>query len=353
VASILLSPYSLSPSLELQNRLVMAPMTRCFAINHEPNEQMRRYYGIRGNLGLIISEATMIDIDVSGYPNTPGIFSKSQIDGWKLVCQNVHQKGGKFFLQLWHAGMMSHPIYRRGKLPISASNIIPKKEIVPRTNGALHYIVPKPMDWQDFQETTQAFITAALNAIEAGCDGIELHAANGYLLDSFLHYYSNNRTDNYGGNPENMSRFLLEVVDVLIEAIGPEKIGVRLSPVPIPSMNNIEEDVRDYEVFAVLLRQLNIRKISYVHVSSDNDLNDIGQLGMPVSHFIKKHFKGTVIGCGSYTLETGLKAIEDNHFELLAFGRLLIANPNLIEIIQNSSRLFVQPFQKCMLNALN
>jgi N-ethylmaleimide reductase len=349
---ILLQSYSLTPSLRLQNRLVMAPMTRCFAPNHNPTEKMAEYYGRRGSLGLIISEATMIDLDASGYPDTPGIFSKAQISGWQKVCDQVHQKGGRFFLQLWHAGMMSHPIYRRGKLPLSASDIVPKKQIIPRTEGVLQYPIPKAMDQQDIEEIISQFLNSALNALKAGCDGIELHAANGYLLDSFLHYYSNRRQDHYGGNPENMSRFLLEIVDVMINEIGREKIGIRLSPVPIPSMGNMEEDIRDQEVFAFLLSQLRKRGIAYIHTSSDDDTNDIGQLGMPVSVFLKKHFGEKIIGCGSYTLETGLKAISENQFDLLAFGRLLLANPYLIKMMQNSSNPRIEPFDGSMLQTL-
>lgn len=348
----LLQSYSLTPSLRLQNRLVMAPMTRCFAPNHNPTEQMAEYYGRRGNLGLVISEATMIDLDASGYPDTPGIFSKAQVLGWQRVCDQVHQKEGKFFLQLWHAGMMSHPTYRRGTLPLSASDIIPKKQIIPRTQGTLRYPIPKAMDRQDIEEIISQFLTAALNAMKAGCDGIELHAANGYLLDSFLHYYSNKRQDHYGGNPENMSRLLLEIVDLMIHEIGAEKIGVRVSPVPIPSMENMEEDIRDQEVFIFLLSQLRKRGIAYIHTSSDDDVNDIGQLGMPVSLFLKKHFKGKVIGCGSYTLATGLKALKENQFDVLAFGRLLIANPYLIKMLQHSSNPKIELFNGSMLQTL-
>lgn len=353
ISSILLQPFRLTSSVTLQNRLVMAPMTRCFAPNHEPTEIMAEYYGKRGDFGLIISEATMIDQDASGYPNTPGIFSKSQILGWKRVSDAVHQQGAKFFLQLWHAGMMSHQVYRNGKQPISASDVIPKKNVIPRTNGALKYGAPKPMDRQDMQEIKDAFFRAALNAIEAGCDGIELHAANGYLLDAFLHYYSNKREDEYGGSPENMSRFLLEILDELIKVIGSERIGVRLSPVPVPSMHNMEEDARDREVFIYLLSQLKQRGIGYVHASSDHDVNDSGQLGMPVSHFLKMHFGGNVIGCGSYSLEAGVKAIEMRQFELIAFGRLSIANPNLIEILKNQQEAIIKPFNSSMLSILN
>lgn len=198
---ILSQPFKLNSLLNLQNRFVMAPMTRCFAPNHEPTKSMAKYYGKRGDFGLIVSEATMINEDASGYPNTPGIFSESQILSWKRVCKKVHKKGCKFFLQLWHAGMMSHPIYRNGKQPISVSDVIQHKGVIPRTNGELIYQAPKPMDRQDMNEIKESFLKAALNAIRAGCDGIELHAANGYLLDSFLHYYTNKRVDEYVGNP--------------------------------------------------------------------------------------------------------------------------------------------------------
>ena len=349
---MLLQPFSLNPLIQLQNRLVMAPMTRCFAPNHIPTEQMAEYYGKRGKLGLIISEATMIDPDASGYPDTPGVFSKEQISGWRRVSDTIHQKGGKFFLQLWHAGIMSHPIYRRGKLPIAASDIVPKKEIIPRTGGNLKYSVPKAMDRQDREEISHFFLTAALNAQEAGCEGVELHAANGYLLDSFLHYFSNKRSDEYGGNPENMSRFLLEVVDLLIQHMGPHRVGLRLSPVPIPSMENMEGDPRDQEVFIYLLSQLTKRAVAYVHVSSDDDVQESGHLGTPVSTFLKSYFGGPVIGCGSYTLETGAQALQEGHFDLLAFGRLLIANSNLVEMLHTSSTPSLRPFHGSMLQTL-
>jgi N-ethylmaleimide reductase len=350
--SILLQPLRLNSSLFLKNRFVMAPMTRCFADNHEPTECMAEYYSRRSGFGLIISEATMINEDASGYPNTPGIFSESQILGWKLVCDKVHQMGSKFFLQLWHAGMMSHFIYRNGKQPISASDVIQNDGIIPRTNGSLKYQAPKPMDREDMKEIKEAFLKAALNAIKAGCDGIELHAANGYLLDSFLHYYSNKRIDEYGKNPENMCRFLLEIIDEIILALGSERIGIRLSPVPVSGMNNMKEDVRDYEVFIYLLSQLKKRNIAYVHVSSDEDIKECGHLGMPVSQFLKKHFEGNVIGCGSYSVVTGAKAVGEKRFELIAFGRLAIANANLVELVQNQRESAIISFETEMLKEL-
>jgi N-ethylmaleimide reductase len=350
---VLLQPFVLNSSLIIKNRFVMAPMTRCFADNHEPTDDMVDYYGKRSGFGLIISEATMISKDASGYPNTPGIFSESQISRWKLVCEKVHQNGSKFFLQLWHAGMMSHAIYRKGKQPISASEVIQNEGFIPRTNQSLTYQAPKPMDKQDMKEIKESFRQSALNAIKAGCDGIELHAANGYLLDSFLHFFSNKRIDEYGGNPENMSRFLLEIIDELILEIGSERIGIRLSPVPVSGMNNMKEDIRDHEVFIYLLSQLKNRNIAYVHVSTDDDIKDNYQLGMPVSTFLKIHFDGTVIGCGSYSVETGAKAIEEKNFDLIAFGRLAIANANLVELVKNNEQSSIANFETNMLTKLS
>jgi 2,4-dienoyl-CoA reductase-like NADH-dependent reductase (Old Yellow Enzyme family) len=350
---ILLQPFRLNASLSLKNRCVMAPMTRCFANNGEPNECMAKYYGRRSGFGLIISEATMINKEASGYPNTPGMFSESQVSKWKIVCDKVHQNGSKFFIQLWHAGMMSHSIYRNGKQPIAASDVIQNNGVIPRTNKSFTYQAPKPMDKQDMEEIKKSFRESALNARKAGCDGIELHAANGYLLDSFLHYYSNKRNDEYGGNPENMGRFLLEIIDELILEIGSERIGIRLSPLPVSGMNNMKEDIRDYEVFGYILSELKKRKIAYVHVSADDDIKDNGQLGIPVSHFLKKHFDGAVIGCGSYSIETGAEAISENKFELLAFGRLAIANHNLVELIKNKEQSNILTFNPKMLEQLN
>lgn len=350
--NVLLEQVELNRLLTLKNRCVMAPMTRCCAPNGEPTAAMAEYYGKRSGFGLIISEATMINQEASGYPNTPGIFSESQISKWQQVCDKVHQNGCRFFMQLWHAGMMSDATYRNGKQPIAASDVLQNNGFIPRTNKSLRYLAPKPMDKQDMEEIKRSFRESALNARKAGCDGVELHAANGYLLDSFLHYYSNTRSDAYGGNPENMSRFLLEIIDELVPEIGSERIGIRLSPLPVVGMDNMKEDVRDHDVFVYLLSELKKRTIAYVHVSADDDIKDNGQLGIPVSHFLKKHFGGTVIGCGSYSIETGADAVHKKQFDLLAFGRLAIANPNLVELITNNQTSEIRRFNPEMLGQL-
>lgn len=354
MAKTLLKPLELNEAIHLNNRLVMAPMTRCFADNNNtPTEEMALYYGKRTGAGLIISEATMITEDASGYPNTPGIFSDAAIQGWERVAQEVHQGGSRFFLQLWHAGMMSHPIYRKGKPAIAPSDIPPKKSVIPRTEGKLVYEKPKSMTMEEIEEMVHSYAVAASNALKANCDGIELHAANGYLLDTFLHWHTNRRQDAYGGTPEKMCRFVLEVVDGVIQEIGPERVGIRLSPVPVPSMDNMEEDVRDRDVFIYLLKELEKRKIAYVHVSSDDDVKECGFLNMPVSAFIRQHFKGILIGCGSYTLETAAQAIKKRQFDLVAFGRLFISNPDLTHQLQSGTiSTTLKPFDPELLSSL-
>jgi len=334
--SPLLQTYQLNPTLSMQNRIVMAPMTRCSSTqDHVPTEAMVGYYSSRGDAGMIISEATMVDKDATGYPCTPGVYNSVQIEAWKKIVDQVHQKGGLFFVQLWHAGMMSHPIYREGKTPIASSKIIPLNKKIPRTEGSLEYGYAKEMDLDEIQQVKETFIQAALNARKAGFNGVELHAANGYLIDEFLHYNTNHRTDRYGGSPEKMVSFLLEIVDGIVEKISKDRVGVRLSPIPLPSMNNLVEDSRDEAVFSLLLRELEKRKIAYVHLSSDNDVKDCGFLNRPVTTFIREHYKGTLIGCGSYTIETAEEAINKGQFDLIAFGRLFISNPFLIQSIRN------------------
>lgn len=354
VCQTLLESLVLNEAIQLNNRFVMAPMTRCFAENHAPTEAMALYYGKRSGAGLIISEATMITEDATGYPNTPGIFSEACIQGWKRVSEEVHQGGSLFFLQLWHAGMMSHPIYRNGKPTLAPSNVPPRKKVIPRTGGKLYYENPKPMTEEEIQEIVQSFASAASNALKAGCDGIEFHAANGYLLDTFLHWHTNRREDAYGGSAENMCRFILEVVDGVSQEIGAERVGIRLSPVPVPSMDNMEEDVRDQEVFIHLLHELEKRKIAYVHVSSDNDVEECGHLNRPITAFMREHYKGTLIGCGSYTLETATQAIQGQQFDLAAFGRLFISNPDLVERVrQGGVSAALKPFDPTALGSLD
>ena len=209
----LFQPYRLNDTLTLANRFMMAPLTRCMAgPGLVPTEQMAAYYGRRADIGLIISEATIIRPDGQGYPNTPGLYSAEQIAGWKKVTSAVHANGGKIFAQLWHVGRLSHPFFHHAE--VLAPSAVAHEGTVPRMRE-LVYQVPRALTGSEIAQLVEDYAQAAANAIEAGFDGVEIHGANGYLIDQFLHHASNLRTDNYGGSPENMSRFALEVVDAI------------------------------------------------------------------------------------------------------------------------------------------
>ena len=247
----LFQPYRLNGTLTLANRFMMAPLTRCMAgPGLVPTAQMAAYYGRRADIGLIISEATIIRPDGQGYPNTPGIYSPEQIAGWKQVTEAVHAKGGKIFAQLWHVGRLSHPFFHQGE--VLAPSAVAHEGTVPRMRE-LVYQVPRALSESDIAQLVEDYAQAAANAIEAGFDGVEIHGANGYLIDQFLHHSSNLRTDQYGGSPENMSRFALEVVDAINARIGSERVGLRLSP---GAYVHLEGDARDRAVFDYLLAEL-------------------------------------------------------------------------------------------------
>lgn len=331
----LLQPYL---PLDLKNSVVMAPMTTCHADkNQVPTEKMVEIYQARATVGLLIAEATCISESANAYPHTPGIYTDEQVAGWQKVTHAVHKEGGKIFLQIWHAGPMGHKAYRNGKLPLSPSGIKPLKDVVPRSDGKLFYEQPKEMDEADIVEVKNDFVRASIRAKKAGFDGVELHAASGYLLDSFLHYSTNRRQDSYGGEPENMCRFILEIIREVKHAVNDMHVAVRICPVPLPSMANMSEDVRDAGVFTYLLNKLNHEPIAYVNGCSDNDLRDTGMLGMRVSEFVRKHYLGCVIGGGSYSIDEAEQALREKKFSLIYWGRLLLANPDLVPRLESGT----------------
>lgn len=350
----LLTPFE---PLELKNSIVMAPMTTCNAgQNQVPGEKMIRIYRDRAQVGLIVAEATCITWDANAYPNTPGIYTDEQVAGWKKVTEAVHEKGGKIFLQLWHAGSMGHREYRKseaepdGSLPPSPSGVKPTKEKVPRSNGKLLYEKPRVMDLAEIASIKAAFVNAAKRAKEANFDGVELHAASGYLLDSFLHCYTNLREDDYGGTTKKMCRFVLEVLEEVSQVFGPEKTAIRVCPVPLPSMGNMEEHPMDQEVFRHLLEELNNHQLAYVHACSDNDSKDRGMLGRKVSSFIREHYKGNVIGGGNYSVPEAEEALASKEFDLVYWGKLILANPNLVALIRENKIDSLVPFKREMID---
>lgn len=346
----LLSPYKNERNdLTLKNRIVLAPMTRCQSDNYQvPSDNMLHFYLKRSGCGLLVSEATCITPNANAYPSTPGIYSNDQIIAWRSITQLVQDQGAKFFMQLWHPGMMGHSKCSNGHTPLSPSGLKPLRKFVPRLK--FPYETPKIMDDHDFITVKNSFCQAAFNAIhKANFDGIELHASSGYLLDSFLHHTTNKRTDQYGGSPENMSRFLLDLINQLISFIKPNKIAVRISPIPIPSMQSIAESKADQEVFSYLLKQLSLLNLAYIHVSSDNDTLDRGTLPSKVTTFVRSNYNGTLIGGGNYSIHDAEAALKNNEFELTYFGRLLIANPNLVNLLNHGDLSDLKEFDTSMI----
>ncbi|MFY8325702.1 alkene reductase [Pseudoalteromonas sp. ZZD1] len=335
MATDLLKPFKLNNSIELQNRVLMAPLTRCMSDdNLVPTQAMVDYYARRADAGLIISEATIIRPDAQGYPNVPGLFSSEQIQGWKKVTDAVHANGGKMFAQLWHVGRVAHPHFFDGE--VLAPSAIGIEGSVPRMRE-LTYQTPKAATIEDIKGLVADYAKAAENAIEAGFDGVEIHGANGYLIDQFLHYASNQRDDEYGQAPENMSRFALEVVDAVIDAIGADNTALRLSP---GAYFNMQEDNRDKAVFDYLIAQLNTRELAYLHGGIFDDSMRFASLeDKTTSEYLRASFSGTLVGVGSYSFESAKAAINDNQFDLIAIGRPFIANPDYINKIANNKEL--------------
>ncbi len=336
----LFTPLMLSDSLTLRNRIVMAPMNRSLADDDlVPTDAMADYYARRANTGLIITESLMISPTARGYPNTPAIFSRAQVAGWKKVTRKVHERGGKIFAQIWHTGRVSHPVYLNGEKPLAPSSV-PLTGRIPRTEG-LEYGTPREMTETDIQQIIREFARAAANARQAGFDGVEIHAANGYLLDQFLHWDTNRRNDRWGGSPENMTRILFEVIDAVKREI--DLAGLRLSPA---AYLHIEHDDRDKDVFDYLLLHLNQYQLAYVHTGMFEDSHQ-PHLDGTVTRYIRRHYRGIVIACGGYDAPRGRNMIINDEADLIAIGRPLIANPDYVEKVRTNQPL--QPYHEALL----
>ncbi|MCG9739596.1 alkene reductase [Shewanella insulae] len=321
----LFQPYALNASITLNNKILMAPLTRCQADDDlVPTQAMADYYARRADAGLIISEAVIIRPDGQGYPNTPGLFTPEQIQGWLRVTSAVHAKGGKIFAQLWHTGRVAHSHFFGGQTV--APSAVKIEGTVPRQRE-LAYETPKALTTDEIAQLVADYSQAAANAIDAGFDGVEIHGANAYLIDQFLHHDSNRRDDEFGGTPENMARFPLAVVDAIVKRIGHERTALRVSP---GAYVNMQGDSRDRAVFDYFLTQLESRKLAYLHVGIFDDALTFDYLGGRVSDYVRGHYSQTLVGVGSYSAETGAQAIADGRFDLLAIGRPFIANPDYV-----------------------
>ena len=325
--SLLFSPTTLG-SLTLQNHLVMAPLTRCRAINNIPNALMAEYYAQRGTVGLIIAEGTSPSPNGLGYPRIPGVFSKDQIAGWKLVTDAVHPKGAKMFLQLMHCGRVAHPLnLPAGARVLAPSAVAAAGEMYTDAEGMKEHPTPQAMSDTDLETAIAEYAQAAHNAVAAGFDGIELHSANGYLLEQFIRPNSNVRTDRYGGAIENRARFVFEAVDAAIKAIGKDRVGIRLSPYGVfNDMPVYDAMTADYTYLA---QQLNARGLAYIHLV---DLSASGAPAVPeaIKQMFRKEFKGTLILSGGYDAAHAERDLAEHKGDLIAVGRSILANPDLV-----------------------
>lgn len=341
----LLSSYTLAGDLVLKNRIVMAPMTRCFAdADLSPTAQMAAYYASRAEAGLIVTEATLIAPDAQGYPLTPGIYSARQTEAWKAVTAAVHDRGGRIFCQLWHTGRLAHSHYT-GCQPLAPSSV-GYPATVPRAVG-LVYETPRALPLDEINSIIAKYAQAACNAMEARFDGVEIHGANGYLIDQFLHQQTNRRDDRYGGRPDNRARFALEVVDAVAAAIGSNRTGLRLSP---QAYINLDYTEGDELAFAWLLEQLSCRDILYVHLGAFDTKQFYSYLGGTPLNYLRRHYSGTLIGCGGYNPDSAEDALDNWELDLVAFGHPFIANPDLVWKIRSGDK--PEAFDESMLGML-
>lgn len=333
ISATLLSPFDLG-GLTLKNRVVMAPLTRGRAGEERiPNALMAEYYAQRATVGLIISEATVISKQANGWLNTPGIYSDEQAQAWKQVVNAVHAKGTPFFLQLWHTGRASHSsLQENNQLPVSASALKIEGDYIHTAIGKQPYEIPRPLETNEIPLIVEDYRQAAKRAKEAGFDGVEIHAANGYLIDQFLQSKTNHRTDQYGGSIENRYRFLKEIVEAILTVFPANRIGVRLAPNGVYNGMG-SKDFR--ETFLYVAKQLNVYGLAYLHLM-DGLAFGFHNLGEPMVLAEFRHvFTGALIANCGYTQETAQAAIKDGNADLVAFGRPLISNPDLVERFAN------------------
>jgi N-ethylmaleimide reductase len=332
----LLTPYN--KNINLNNRVVMAPMTRGRADNEgnvATDELHGLYYEQRASAGLIITEGSQVSSDAVGYINTAGIYTDEQVEGWKKVTKRVHDKGGKIFIQLWHVGRMSHPDFHNGALPLSASAINPNdKSFTPE--GFKITVTPREMSVEDIKTTVQDFKKSAENAVKAGFDGVEIHSSNGYLFQQFFNGTSNHRKDEYGGSIENKARIFFEVLDAIKEVIPQEKIGARFNPsLNGPFGTTMDEDT--IPTFEYIIKKLNDYDLAYVHLSEP--FTDVSEIPYAVTQ-IAKHFRplynGTLMINSEFDQEKGNKVIEEGHADLVAYGKPYVSNPDLVERFENN-----------------
>jgi 2,4-dienoyl-CoA reductase-like NADH-dependent reductase (Old Yellow Enzyme family) len=332
--SILFQPLKLG-ALTLPNRIIMAPLTRSRATaNRIPNELMVEYYVQRATAGLILTEATSVDPMGVGYANTPGIWSEEQVSGWENITSQVHAKGGRIFLQLWHVGRISDPMFLNGKQPVSASAIAAEGH-VSLVRPEKNYVTPRALEIAEIPAIVEAYRLGAQNAKKAGFDGVEIHGANGYLLDQFLQDGTNKRTDQYGGPIENRARLFLEVTDAVISVWGADRVGVHIAP---RGDAHTMSDSNPRATFTYLVHELDKRNIAFIFAREYQGPDSLGPE-------LKKVFKGAYIANEKFTKESAEAIIKEGNADAVSFGVPFISNPDLPRRFAEASKLNETNFQ--------
>jgi 2,4-dienoyl-CoA reductase-like NADH-dependent reductase (Old Yellow Enzyme family) len=313
----------------IPNRIIMAPLTRSRAGSQRiPNDLMATYYGQRAEAGLIISEATAVHPSGVGYAHTPGIWSYEQVEAWKKITEAVHEKGGKIFLQLWHVGRISDPMFLDGELPVAPSAIAATGH-VSLVRPHKNFVVPRALRTEEIPSIVNYFRHGAQNALQAGFDGIEIHGANGYLLDQFLQDGTNKRTDQYGGSIENRARLALEITDAVVDVWGADKVGYHIAP---RSDSHGITDSNPLATFSYLADELGKRKLAFLFAREFQDHNCIGAK-------LKKAFGGVYIANEKFTKETAEEIVKRGDADAVAFGLNFIANPDLVRRFKENAPL--------------
>lgn len=335
----LFANHQLGP-LKLKNKVVMAPMTRCRCLGNKPNELVVSYYAQRVEAGLIISEGTSPSDNGLGYARMPGLFTQEHVHAWKKVTEAVHEGGSKIFVQLMHCGRVSHPLNMPSGVEILAPSAVALEgKMWTDQEGLQDFPQPEEMTESDILHTIEEFVHSAALAMEAGFDGVELHGANGYLMEQFLNTASNKRTDQWGGALENRLRFAVEVTKAVAKKIGPERVGIRISP--YSTFNGMVPCAHTDDLYERLAEELQKIGILYVHVI------DRSALGAPemkdsiknMNRMIRHHFKGALILSGGYNLRRADEDLEKKQADLIAFGRPFISNPKLVTKLKNHQNL--------------
>jgi N-ethylmaleimide reductase len=324
-------------SLQLANRTVMSPLTRSRATDNIPNALMAEYYAQRASAGLIIAEGTSPSPNGLGYPRIPGLFNAAQVQGWKGVTDAVHAKGGKIFVQFMHTGRVS----QIANLPAGAEVVGPTAEVLPGemytdAHGMQPHSPPRAMTTSDIDHAVAEYAHAAKLAIEAGFDGVEIHAANGYLIEQFLNANVNTRTDGYGGSIEGRNRFALEVARATVAAIGADRVGIRLSPYGVFNSTGAFADLEPQ--YLALVRELSALGLVYLHVL---DHSAMGAPAVPQAfkEQLRSTFSGLFILAGGFDRESAQRALDEKRADLIAFGRAFLANPDLVERLRSNAPL--------------